>query len=121
MQMKLVSIISPCYNGEKYVSRFLDSVLSQTYNNIELIVINDGSIDKTLEILESYKEKFFRRSYAYIIINQDNAGQSAAINRGLKVFSGDYLCWVDSDDKMFPTSIEHKVKTLENNPNCGII
>lgn len=119
--MKLVSIISPCYNGEKYVSRFLDSVLSQTYNNIELIVINDGSIDKTLDVLESYQCKFRERGYRYIILTQENGGQSNAINQGLKVFSGDYLTWPDSDDRLTNDCIEKKVDYMETHPEKGIV
>lgn len=116
----LVSIISPCYNGENYVYRFLDSVLSQTYDNIELIVINDGSKDKTLQVLEAYRSKFLDRGYSYTIINQENAGQSAAINQGLKVFKGKYMSWIDSDDAMTSDAIQKKVAYMEKNPNVGL-
>ncbi len=118
---KLVSILSPCYNGEKYLKAFLDSVLCQTYDNIELIVINDGSTDQTEKILESYKEKFEEAEYRYIVLNQENAGQAAAINKGLKVFSGEYLTWVDSDDVLLETNIEEKVNFLENNSTFGFV
>ena len=64
----LVSIITPCYNGEKFLERFLDSVLNQTYENIELILVNDGSTDKTDDIANKYKNKFDERDYAYIYI-----------------------------------------------------
>lgn len=116
----LVSIISPCYNGENYVYRFLDSVLSQTYDNIELIVINDGSKDKTLQVLEAYRPKFLDRGYSYTIINQENAGQSAAINQGLKVFKGEYMSWIDSDDAMTSDAIQKKVDYMERNPIVGL-
>lgn len=116
----LVSIISPCYNGENYVSRFLDSVLAQDYDNIELIVVNDGSTDNSQVILESYLSKFEKRNYKYVIISQENAGQSEAINKGLAVFKGDYMTWVDSDDALTPDSISKKVKFMEAYSQIGL-
>lgn len=117
----LVSIITPCYNGEKFVGRFLESILNQTYNNIELIIINDGSTDKTEEIILSYQEKFKARGYNFIYLYQQNAGQSAAINKGLKKFSGKYLTWPDSDDMLTIDAIEKKVDFLEKNTNIGTV
>lgn len=64
----LVSIITPCYNGEEYLASCLDSVLAQTYDNVEFILVNDGSNDKTALIAEAYKEKFKLRGYIYIYI-----------------------------------------------------
>lgn len=118
---KLVSIITPCYNGEKYVDRFLTSVLNQTYNNIELIFVDDGSTDKTKDVVLSFKEQFEKRGYDLIYIYQKNAGQAAAINQGLKVFKGEFLMWIDSDDIMFPFNTEHKVAFLNENKNCGFV
>lgn len=66
--LPLVSLITPCYNGEKYLERFLDSVLAQTYDNIEFILVNDGSTDDTEKIALSYQEKFADRGYIYIYI-----------------------------------------------------
>lgn len=117
----LVSIISPCYNGEQYVHRMLDSILNQTYPKIEIIFINDGSTDKTEDILVSYEKKFKERKYTYIHLYQENAGQSAAINRGLTIFTGDYLLFVDSDDILDKKAIEKKVKYLDNHPNVGLV
>ena len=116
----LVSIISPCYNGELYIDRFLDSILAQTYPNIEVIIINDGSKDNTEAILMSYKEKFKNRGYHFTYIYQENAGQSAAINQGLKVFQGVYMTWVDSDDYLMPDAISEKVAYMENHPTVGL-
>jgi len=118
---KLVSIITPCYNGENYLHRFLDSVLAQTYDNFEFIIINDGSTDSTGKILNSYIEPFSSKGIKYIIINQENKGQSEAINQGLKIFKGDYLSWVDSDDILYPKYIESKVTFLEKNTDCGLV
>lgn len=93
-----VSIITPCYNGEHKISKFLDSLLNQTYNNIELIVVNDGSLDKTEEVINSYKEKLISKGMDFIYLYQSNQGQAAAINNALKYFTGKYLMWPDSDD-----------------------
>jgi len=120
MKHPLVSIITPCYNGEKFVTRFLDSILQQTYNNIELIIIDDGSIDNTLKLLQSYSSNFKKRGFNYIVIHQKNLGQSEAINQGLKIFSGDYLSWLDSDDYIPNNAIECKVAFMEANPNLGL-
>jgi len=118
---KLVSIITPCYNSENYLHRFLDSILAQTYDNFEFIIINDGSTDSTGKILNSYIEPFSSKGIKYIIINQENKGQSEAINQGLKIFKGDYLSWVDSDDILYPKYIESKVTFLEKNTDCGFV
>lgn len=119
-KLPLVSIITPCYNGESYISRYLDSILAQTYNNIELIIINDGSTDKTGTIIKSYKDKFEKKGYEFIYIEQENKGQSEAINQGLKIFKGDYLTWPDSDDYLTEDAIEIKVNTLEIHREYGL-
>lgn len=116
----LVSIITPCYNGESYISTYLNSILNQTYPNIELILINDGSTDKTSTIINSYITKFNDKGYKLILIEQENKGQSEAINQGLKIFKGEYLTWPDSDDYLSKDAIEVKVKVLEENPEYGL-
>lgn len=117
----LVSIITPCYNGEQYLDRYFASVLSQTYENLELIFINDGSTDKTEEMALSYKEKLEKRKVAFTYLRQNNSGQAAALNKGLKVFKGDYLVWPDSDDEMTPESIQKRVEFLKKHPELGIM
>lgn len=116
-----VSVITPCYNGESFIARFMDSLLVQTYNNIEFILINDGSTDKTEEIVRSYRKKFKDKNIDFIYIYQENAGQAAALNRGLKIFTGDYITWPDSDDFLLSDSIEKKVNFLRENPDCGLV
>lgn len=116
MDKPLVSIVTPCYNGELYVGRFIESVLNQTYPNIELILINDGSTDQTEQVVNSYREKLEARGMRFIYQYQENAGQAAALNRGLKLFTGEYLTWPDSDDEIMPEFIENKVQFLQNNP-----
>ena len=94
----LVSIITPCYNGGGYVHRLLDSVLGQDYPAIEMIVVDDGSTDKTKEVIESYIPKFEAKGYTLRYVYQENAGQAAAANNALKYVSGEYMIWPDSDD-----------------------
>lgn len=118
---KLVSIITFCFNGESFVGRYLDSVLSQTYPNIELILVNDGSHDNTEKIVLSYKQKFIERGFDFIYKFQQNAGQATALNTGLKIFKGDYLTWPDSDDFLDSQSIEKKVVFLEDNIQYGFV
>ena len=98
MENQLVSIITPCYNGEKTVSRYLDSVLNQTYKNIELIFVNDGSTDNTEQVVLSYEKIFEENGKKLIYIKQENKGLGGAINTGLKYFTGDFLCRADADD-----------------------
>jgi len=86
----LVSIVTPCYNCENHISRYLDSIIGQTYKNIELVLINDGSNDNTESIINSYTSKLKKRGIDLIYITQKNSGVSEALNTGLKHFSGDY-------------------------------
>lgn len=118
---KLVSIITPCYNGEKYVHRFLDSILAQTYKKIELVFVNDGSTDRTEEIVLGYRTAFENQGMKLIYRSQANAGQAAALNEGLKWFTGEYLTWPDSDDYLDSTSIEKRVYFLESHPEYGFV
>ncbi len=87
-----VSIIIPCYNQEEKIGRCLDSVLNDKLKEKEIIIVNDGSTDKTLEILKKYENKNI------IIINQKNKGQAVARNTGLKQSTGEYISFIDSDD-----------------------
>ncbi len=117
----LVSIITPCYNGENYVHRFFDSILAQTYRNIELIFVNDGSTDKTEERALSYKEKFESNGIHFVYIFQENKGLAGAINTGLLKVTGKYLCWPDSDDYLEATSIEKRVSILEEFTDYAVV
>lgn len=115
----LVSIITPCYNSENFVERYLKSVLEQTYTHIELYLIDDGSTDKTKEIVESYRFYFEQKGMNLYYIYQENAGQAAAMNQALDKFAGEYLTWLDSDDFFLPTAIEERVTFLEEHTDCG--
>ena len=115
MTENLVSIITPCYNGEKYLDRYFNSIINQTYRPLELIFVNDGSTDKTEEIVKKYSPLLKKEGIDFIYLKQENKGQAAALNYGLKKFTGEFLTWPDSDDEMLPNCIEEKVKFLKNN------
>lgn len=121
MKSKLVSIVSPCYNGEAYITRYLDSILSQTYRPLELILVNDGSKDKTDEIIMSYKKKLSDSNILFKYIKKENGGVGAAINDGIKHITGDYLIYPDTDDFLYPESIEKRVDFLEKNSEFGMM
>lgn len=117
----LVSIITPCYNCEKYIQRYIDFIKKQTYKNIELIFINDGSTDKTEEILNENKEAIEKRGMKFIYVYQDNKGLGGAINTGLKYITGDYFTWCDSDNFYSEDYVKENVVFFENNPDCNLL
>lgn len=110
--MSKVSIVIPVYNAELYISRCLDSIINQTYTDLEIICVNDGSKDNSLQILKKYQEKDER----IFVIDKENAGVSEARNDAIKRSSGQYITFVDSDDWLEKDAIELMYKALiENN------
>lgn len=107
-----VSIILPIYNVELYLAECLDSVLKQTFNNYELIAVNDGSTDKSMQVLYSYKDRFAEK---LIIVEQENQGLSAARNVGIKNAHGNFVYFLDSDDWILPKTLEKCAEALTNN------
>lgn len=97
-----ISVIVPVYNVEKELPRCLESLLTQTYSNFELLLINDGSSDGSPEIMEKYAEKDLRIR----TLHKKNGGVSSARNRGLEQAKGEYVCFVDADDAVAPQYIE---------------
>ena len=104
--MKLISVIIPCYNTEKYIAECLDSIINQTYSYWEIICVNDGSKDGTLEILEDYRNKTPEK---ITVISVPNGGASAARNVGLKIAKGDYIQFIDADDLITPDKFEKQI------------
>ena len=116
MQSK-VSIVIPCYNKEKWISGMFDSILAQVWDNIELILINDGSTDRTRDIITEYGPRFVSRGFEVIIIDQENQGVSAAVHNGLMRISGEYVCQIDADDELDPRYVSMMAGWLEENPD----
>lgn len=115
MEKGLVSIVVPCYNSENYLDDCLNALLNQTYKKIEVIIINDGSTDNSEKIIDSYVGKFRNNGMFLKKLNQDNQGQAAAVNNGLKYINGEYLMWQDSDDWYEYDAVENLVNYLNNN------
>lgn len=111
MNIPLVSVIIPAYNAEKYIAQALDSILDQTYSNIEIIVVNDGSTDNSLSIAKQYSSNNVK------IIDQPNGGASAARNTGLRMAQGDYIQFLDADDLLSEDKIEKQVSALKSLPD----
>lgn len=105
MKKTKFSIIIPVYNTEKYLKRCFDSVINQTYNDYEVIVINDGSTDNSMDVIKEYPD--------FKVINQKNQGLSEARNNGIKVSEGDYLIFLDSDDYIHEKLLETLNKKLK--------
>ena len=121
MQEELLSVIVPIYNEEKFLPECLNSIVNQTYKNLEIIVVNDGSKDKTLDIIESIAKDDPR----IIVINQENQGVSAARNNALKGVDGDFVMFVDSDDWLDLDTCEVLIKeAVKENADivmCGYV
>jgi glycosyltransferase involved in cell wall biosynthesis len=107
---ELVSVIIPVYNSVQFLKESLESVINQTYPNIEIICVDDGSTDYSLKILQQYSDKI-------TIISQENHGLASALNTGIKQMKGDWLKWFSPDDIMYSYTIKTLVEEAKNNPN----
>lgn len=116
MDNKLVSVVMPIYNAEKYLKDNLPLLINQTYKNFELILVNDGSKDKSLAICQDFAKKDSRIK----VISQENKGVSSARNLGIENSKGEYICFVDADDFTMPNYLSTLVSTIENN-DLGIV
>ncbi len=112
----LVSIVMSAYNAEKYLPKALDSIISQSYPHWELIAIDDGSKDSTLEILKSYQEKDKRIQ----IVSRENKGIPYSLNEGIALAQGDLIARMDADDIMLPNRLEEQVRFLVDNPEVSM-
>ena len=109
--MDLISVIVPIYNVEKYLRQCLDSLLMQTYKNIEVIMVDDGSPDNCGVICDEYAEKYSN----FIAIHKENAGLGMARNTGMKHMNGEYVMFIDSDDYIFADIIENLYNAIKEN------
>ena len=116
--MPKVSVIIPIYNAEKFISGTIESVIAQTYQDWEIIAVDDGSTDKTPEILTKYKKKL---SSNLQVITQENSGVSIARNKGIPAARGEYIAFLDHDDLWTPEKLEKQVKLLDSNKELGLV
>lgn len=112
--MPRVSVITPAYNCARFLGRTLRSVADQTYRDYEIIVVDDGSTDGTGELLEQWSGRV-------TVVSQSNAGPSAARNKAVSHSSGEYLAYLDADDRWYPTKLARQVDFLDRNPRCGLV
>lgn len=114
--MPKISVVMPAYNSEKYIAEAIESILNQTYTDFEFIIINDGSTDKTEEIILSYTDE--RIVY---LKNEKNSGIVYTLNRGLDVAKGEYIARMDSDDISLPTRFEKQIKYFKKHPETAVL
>jgi teichuronic acid biosynthesis glycosyltransferase TuaG len=110
IQTKKVSVIIPMYNSSKYIKECVQSVLNQTYKNIELIIVDDMSSDNSVEIVEQFKDDRIK-----LIKLSKNVGAALARNKGIDNATGEYICFLDSDDYWVLDKLERQVKFIEEN------
>lgn len=112
----LISVVVPCYNHGQYVDEAVDSVLNQTYQNFEIIIVNDGSTDEeTNKILANYNKPKTR------VLTTSNQGLPSARNNGIKEANGEFILPLDADDKIHPEYLERTLKIIQENENIGIV
>ena len=110
-----VSVVMSVYNEERHVEEAIRSILDQTFKDFEFIVVDDGSTDKTPQILRSFSDPRLK------IIRQRNMGLTKALNRGISLAEGEYIARMDADDVSLPERLERQVKFLDENPEVGIV
>ena len=113
--LPLISVVMSVYNGEKYLKFAIDSILNQTYRNFEFIIINDGSTDNSLKIINSYSDP------RIILLNQENSGLCKALNRGITASKGEFIARMDADDVSYPDRLMRQVEFFNRNPECVVV
>ncbi len=111
----IISVILPVYNAEKYIEEAINSILEQTYQNFELIIINDGSTDTSLSVINQYKKNNKVR-----IVTQENKGLIFTLNKGIDLAKGQYIARMDADDIAHPERFEKQISLFEANPSLGV-
>lgn len=115
--MALVSIVTPVFNGAKYVDETIESVLAQTYPHVEHILLDDGSTDETPAILRDYAEKYPERVRVY---QHANIGQARTVNRGFLLAKGEIIGWINADDYYKPWAVAEAIEIFEKNESCRV-
>ena len=113
--MPKVSVVMSVYNGEKYLKESVESILNQTFSDFEFTIINDGSTDKTPEILRSFNDERIK------VINQENMGLTRSLNKAINLVIGEYIARMDADDVSLPERLERQVEFLDENLDVGMV
>ncbi len=116
--MSIVSVIIPTYNREEFIRDAIESVLSQGYKDLEIIVVDDGSTDDTKLAVDGYVQRYSEKIFYFY---QKNAGPASARNLGVRHARGEYIAFLDSDDLWTPDSLEKRVALLKSNPDAGLV
>lgn len=114
--MPKVSVVMPAYNAEKYIQEAIDSILNQTFTDFEFIIIDDGSTDRTVDIIKSYTDPRIR-----FYQNEQNMGVASTLNRGLDLSTGEYIARMDSDDISLPERFDKQVAYMDTNPGVAVV
>ncbi|MDF2713883.1 MAG: hypothetical protein K0R28_808 [Paenibacillus sp.] len=118
LKQPLVTVITPSYQQGAFIRETIESVLSQNYHNVELIVVDGGSTDHTVDILQKYARKYGEQ---FRYVSEKDKGQSNALNKGLAMAQGDIIGWLNSDDTYWPKAIGRAVSTLVKHPEYGLV
>src|ERR1700761_448098 len=110
-----ISVLMPAYNAEKYIGTAINSLLKQTFSSFELVIINDGSTDNTINIINAFNDKRIK------LVDQQNKGIAAALNHGLKIARAPYIARFDADDICMPERLEVQYNFLSMNPDYVIV
>ena len=116
MKNPKVTVLMSVYNGGKYLREAIESILNQTFKDFEFLIINDGSTDRTAEILQSYDDPRIK-----IINNEKNIGLTKSLNKGLKMARGEYIARMDADDISMPERLEKELTTITNDKEIGMV
>jgi len=116
MNKPKVTVLMPVYNGEKYLNEAIESILNQTYKDFEFLIINDGSTDNSVKIIESYNDPRI-----HLVHNEKNLKLIASLNKGLNIAKGEYIARMDCDDVSLPDRLLKQVQYLDNHPDVGVL
>ena len=111
---QLVSVIIPTYNNFSFIRRAINSVFNQTWKDFEIIVVDDGSTDRTRNIIQEFENNI-------VYLKQENKGPASARNRGLKIAKGKYVVFLDADDEFLPDKLSYQGNFLEENPSIDLV
>lgn len=111
-----VTVLMPVFNGEQYISKAIESILNQTYQNFELLIIDDGSNDRTIAEIKAFSDRRIK-----LVCNEQNIGIASTLNKGITLSEYDLIARMDADDICFPTRLEKQVVFMQENPHCALV